>query len=311
LIGRRYVLGVDGGATKTVALIGTEDGKILGRGQSGSSNYHNVGVRAASLSVRRAVADARKQAKIRSNSVRVAVVALAAADSNRDRANVLRFVRQMKIARKSVVVHDTLAALQAATGGRPGIIVISGTGCVAAGVNGAGRYVRVGGWGYVIDDEGSGYDIGTKALRSAFRTIDGRAPYTRLTPSLKRRFQVGRLEDALNAIYSGELGVNGVAALAPLVSRLAPVDRVCRDILSRAGESLAELSCAVAKQLGMTHDAFPIALVGGTFKAGSYLLRPLVTTVRKECPRANVKILKVEPALGALSLAVKEFQNCN
>jgi len=302
----RYVLGVDGGATKTVALIGTEHGRILGRGQSGSSNYHNVGAKAACNAIRDAVKEAKKKARIGTSRLQVAIVALAAADSPRDKATLLRFLRRTRIAREIAVIHDTVAALQAATDGRPGLIVISGTGCVAAGINRVGLYARAGGWGYLIDDEGSAYDIGKKALKSAFRTLDGRAPSNRLAPILKRKLRVGDLEDALNPIYSNGLGVDGIAALTPLVSRLAPRDKVCRDILTGAGESLGELACVVAKKLGMTRDAFPIVLVGGTFKAGKYLLRPFLATVRKKCPRASVRILKIEPALGALSLAVAE-----
>jgi N-acetylglucosamine kinase-like BadF-type ATPase len=304
----RYVLGVDGGATKTVAVIGTEHGKILGEGQSGSSNYHNVGTKAAGIAIVEAVKEARKNARIGTCGLEVAMVALAAADSPRDKTTLLGYLSKLKIAKETAVIHDTVAALQAGTHGKPGIVLISGTGCVAAGVNGVGRYARTGGWGYMIDDEGSAYDIGRKALRSAFRMIDGRGPRTKLTTALKRKFRVRMLEDALNPIYSNGLGVNGVAAITPTVSRLAADDRICREILRSAGVSLAELTYVVARRLGMTHDAFPIILVGGTFKAGRCLLKPFLAKVREKCPRAKVEIMKVEPAMGAFSLAVAELQ---
>ncbi len=298
---------MDGGATKTVALIGTERGKILGRGESGSSNYHNIGVKSASIAIKAAVKGARKEARIGRRGLESAVVALAAVDSPRDMATMLRSMQRTEIARRIKVVHDTMAALQAGTHGKPGIIVISGTGCVAAGVNSAGQYARAGGWGYMIDDEGSAYDIGRKALRSAFRMTDGRAPKTKLAGILKREFRVRKLEDALHRIYSVELGVNGVAAFTPTVSRLAPSDQVCREILRSAAVSLAELTYAVARRLRMTRDAFPVILVGGTFKAGKYLLEPFVMNVREKCPRARVEIMKIEPALGAFSLACAEL----
>lgn len=301
----RYVIGIDGGATKTVALIGTENGKILGRGESGPSNYHNVGATAASAAIKLAVKRARQHAGI-GTEVEVAVIALAAVDSPRDKATVHRLNRSIRIARRSLVIHDSLAALQAATRGRPGIIVISGTGCVAAGLNETGQYARAGGWGYLIDDEGSAYDIGTKALRSAFRMLDGRSPKTRLPSALMRRFRVKTLQDALGQIYSGKFGVDGVAGLAPLISKLAKSDRVCRSILNDAGISLAGLACVVAKRLKMNNDTFTFSLVGGTFKAGRYLLQPFRARIRKECSRAKIEIMKIEPALGAFSLAVSE-----
>jgi len=301
----RYVIGIDGGATKTVALIGAENGKILGRGESGPSNYHNIGASAASVAIKQAVSEARQRAGIRKN-VEVAVVALAAVDSPRDKATALRFIRRIRIARKNLVVHDSLAALQAARSGRPGIIVISGTGCVAAGINEAGRYVRAGGWGYLIDDEGSAFDIGARALRSAFRMLDGRSPETKLASALERRFHARTLEDALREVYSAKFGVDGIAGLTPLVSKLASSDEVCRRILNDAGVSLAGLSCIVAKRLRMKHDTFTFSLVGGTFKAGRYLLQPFRARIRKEYPNARIEIVKIEPVLGAFSLAVSE-----
>src|SRR3989304_5963934 len=156
----RFVVGVDGGGTKTVALVGTVRGRVLGRSESGSSNYHNVGPIAASKAISRAVIEAQRQAGLVGRKAEIAVVALAAVDSVKDRMAAERFVRAAKIARKSIVVHDSLGALYAATRGSPGIVIISGTGCVAAGINKAGKHCRASGWGYIVDDEGSGYDIG-------------------------------------------------------------------------------------------------------------------------------------------------------
>ena len=305
----RYVVGVDGGASKTVALIGTKSGKVLGRGESGPSNYHNVGAAAASRAIKKAVTEAQRQAGLREVRPETAVVALAAVDSEIDRAVALRFVRRTKIARTSYVVHDSVAALYAATQGKPGIIVISGTGCVAAGVNEAGEYARAGGWGYLIDDEGSAFDIGRKALTRAFRMLDGRARPTNLISILKRKFQVKMLEDALSLIYANGVSVEEVARLASLVSRAASRDKACKGILNNAGITLAELACAVARRLCMTDDSFEVATVGGSFKSGRHLLKPFKARIKSECPRARVIRLKVEPARGAFLLAASELLN--
>lgn len=303
----RFVVGVDGGGTKTVALVGTERGRVLGRGESGSSNYRNVGPRAASRAIRASVIEAQRHAGL-SGKAEIAIVALAAVDSDKDRLVAERFVRAAKIARKNLVVHDSMAALHAATQGGPGIIIISGTGCVAAGINKSGRYFRASGWGYIVDDQGSAYDIGRRALQSAFRAIDGRAPKTRLVSAFLREFRVNRLEDALGRIYSKEFGVEDIAGLASIVAEAASHDRVSRKILNDAGIALAEAACTVAKRLKMTNDHFTIALVGGTFNAGKSLIDPLRRRIAQECPKARVKRLKIEPATGALSLAISELR---
>jgi N-acetylglucosamine kinase-like BadF-type ATPase len=303
-----YVVGVDGGASKTVALIGNGNGRIMGRGESGSSNYHNIGAPAATRSIKIAVTEAKRHAGLTGKKLETAVVALAAINSPKDRAEARRFVRNAEIARVSFVVHDSVAALYAATLGRPGIVVISGTGCVAAGIDRAGRYARVGGWGYLVDDEGSAYDVGRKALNRAFRAIDGRAPPTKLVPILKRRFRVEVLEDAQKQIYSNGLSVGEIARIAPLVSRAAARDQACKQILNDAGVKLAELACAVARRLKMTRDRVTVVVVGGNFKSGPPLLRPFKARIERECPRARIVRLKIQPAQGAFALAVSELR---
>ena len=307
LVSQRYVVGVDGGGTKTVALLASADGKLLGRGEAGSSNYHNIGPNDAAESIKRAVSEAKKDANAWRRKPEIAVVALAAIDSPTDKLVTTRFVRDANIARRSIVIHDTLAALYAATQGGPGIIVISGTGCVAAGINKAGKYARSGGWGYLIDDEGSAYDIGREALKQAFRAIDGRSPPTNLVSILAREFKVKSLEDIQKRLYSDGMSVEEIAHLSPLVSRAASRDKVSREILARAGMKLGELACTVARRLKMTHEQFTLSAVGGNFRSGHFLLQPFEERIKKECPKARIVILKTEPAQGALALALSEL----
>jgi N-acetylglucosamine kinase-like BadF-type ATPase len=299
-----FIIGVDGGGTKTVALVATMKGKVVGRGESGPSNYHNIGSAAATRAIKESVRRAQVQAGLKGRRAELAVVALAAIDSDRDIENAEHFVRRARIARRAIVVHDSKAALYAATRGRQGIVVIAGTGCVAAGVNRAGEYRRVSGWGYAIDDEGSSYDIGRKALTSAFRAIDRRGPKTKLVELLTKKFGVMKLEDALEVIYSENFEVEDIAGLAKVVAKAAEHDQVSRRILNNAGIALADSACAVASQLKMTDASFPIALVGGTFKAGSYVIDPFVKRVKRVCPHVQTRRLNVEPAKGAVMLAL-------
>ena len=301
----RYVVGVDGGATKTLALIGTATGNVLRMGAAGSSNYHNIGELAASKAIKAAVVRAAKQAGLAKRKVGTAVVALAAVDSTEDFRVARRFVRRANVAEESVVIHDSVAALYAATQGRPGVIVNSGTGCFAAGINQAGEYVRVGGWGYLIDDKGSAFDIGMRAITMAFRMMDGRTSTTKLPTLLKRRLRVKRFDEILDIIYANKLSVEQIARLAPLVSGAASTDKICRRILSEAGTSLAELAVTTARRLKMTGLPFQLATVGGGFRSGRYLLEPFTARVKDECPRASIVSLRDEPAKGAYLIATK------
>lgn len=304
MVGVSYIVGVDGGATKTVALVGTGTG-ILGRGESGSSNYHNVGAAAAGKAVRKAVVNAEKQAGLSRIKPKTAVVALAALDSTGGIRVARRFVGWANVAQESLIIHDSVSALYAATKGKPGIIVNCGTGCFAAGINRAGKYVRVGGWGYLIDDKGSAFDIGMNAITMGFRMADGRTPRTRLIRLLKTNLRVRMLDEIVDLVYSNRIGVEEIARLAPYVSKAARHDKVCRQILRQAGASLAELACTTVRRLKMTGSEFPLVMMGGGFKSGHYFIDPFTSGVRSECPHARFQTLEDEPAMGAYLIAAK------
>ena len=301
----RYVTGVDGGATKTIALVGTTEGRILGRGEAGSSNYHNIGPIAAGEAIKSAVIQARRRAGLKEGELDIAVVALAAIDSPKDSKAASQFVQLARLARKSFAIHDSVAALYTATRGEPGIIVNSGTGCFAAGTSATRRYVRVRGWGALIDDRGSAFDIGMKAIMMAFRMVDGRSPRTNLVPLLRKRLGVSRFDEILDLIYVNKIGVNEIARLAPFISKAASRDTVCRDILKEAGISLADLVCTAARQLQLTRKQFTVYTTGGTFKAGRYLLKPFTSMIKKQCPRTRILRLEIEPVKGSFWLAAE------
>jgi N-acetylglucosamine kinase-like BadF-type ATPase len=177
------------------------------------------------------------------------------------------------------VGDDTDAALAGAFAGRPGIVVIAGTGSGAAGRDAAGRTVRVGGHGFLLGDEGGGYWIGREAVRAALRAADGTGPATALTAVVERAF--GSLAGAEQEVHRhpAERGllarlVPEVAAVAevpavPEVPAIAPVagaagqgDAVAARILAEAAAYLTELAAAVRARLG----DLPVAGVGGIFR---------------------------------------------
>ena len=307
---RSNVAGIDGGASKTVAIIADTNGRILGKGKAGPSNYHNIGVQAATLAIQTALRRARLNAAT-TERPEIAVVALAGIDSKGDMITASRFVKNSRIAQTSIVIHDSVAALYAATKGRAGIVVNAGTGSFAAGINSKGAYARAGGWGYIVSDEGSAYDIGLRAIKMAFRSFDGREKETEVVTILKRRFRIQQVDDLVPQLYTTGLSVEQIAGLAPLVIRSAQKDSISRRIVREAGTELGELVCTVAIRLHMTKNKFPVAAIGGNFRSGDYLLRTLKFRIRQVCPNARVIQTNVEPVLGSLSLALKAHKKTN
>jgi glucosamine kinase len=163
--------------------------------------------------------------------------------------------------------------------------------------------VRVGGWGHIVDDRGSAYDIGRDALYAAMRDYDGRGPKTKLLPMLMHRLKVKEAQGVIAKVYPGHMPVSEIASLSTLVATAAEAgDRVSQEILEAKGKILAELVVSAASQLKMLDLRFGVSLNGGVFKAGPHVLRPMEDAIRAKAPHARVVEPKLPPACGALIL---------
>jgi N-acetylglucosamine kinase-like BadF-type ATPase len=213
--------------------------------------------------------------------------------------------------RRDLVVNDWRTAVAGAFVDQPGVTLIAGTGCVAAAQSSRGRKaVRVGGWGHIVDDRGSAYDIGRDALYAAMRAYDGRGPKTSILGLIMEKLEVDEPQGIIARVYAGHMSVSTIASLSVLVSRAAGRgDEVARDILIEKGEILGELAVSAASKLGMLDDAFGVTLNGGVFRAGPVLTGPMEETIHEAAPSARI----VEPRLpshgGAVVLMMRGSRN--
>lgn len=161
-------------------------------------------------------------------------------------------------------IPDYVGNWAAATGGEPGVMVISGGGAVAYGRNASGDSLRVGGWGHVLGDEGSGYWIGLEAIKSALKSQAGMIPKTRLEARVMGVFGTKDDRRVLAEVYSGSFSEADVADLVPMVVSLADEgDEAASEILDEAAHNISRLCSAALDQLGM----MPVYPSGGVFKA--------------------------------------------
>jgi len=298
---------VDGGATKTTAVVGRPDGTLLGAARAPSSNYHNVGVKGAARSIRTSIRLACRRAAQSSRDLETVVIGLAAMDSPSDFVVGRRLAHLAGLGRRRIIKHDSVIALYAATLGRPGIVVNAGTGSFAAGVNARGRILRAGGWGSIIDDEGSAYDVGRLAIRAALRALDGRERETIIGRLLVRRYKLRTLEDIVPAVHEKLMTVEEISAISKLAAQAAlKGDRAARDIFAYEGKALAGLVSSIARRLGMTRTKPNIYCTGGVFKAGPIVLAPFERELRKSVPRFAVKRPRFDPVVGAFVLALRQ-----
>jgi len=298
-----HVLGVDGGGSRTRCVIASLSGHILARGSGGPSNPLTAGFDGAADAIQAAVEEASRRCGI--NSFIASVMGLAGTERASTIETLVARLTRLDLG-ELTIIGDAQVALAGATGCSPGVVVISGTGSIAYGENGRGETARAGGWGWRLGDEGSGYDIGHRALIAALRDRDGRGPSTLLTESIRGALGLGNLDDLVDLTYRENMGSEEVAALAGLVGEAAgEEDNVALRILESAGVELGVSASAVIGRLGLT-GGFTLGLVGGVFKLGSLIRESLERSVRRTAPDCVISRPRFPPEVGAALLAFRE-----
>lgn len=292
--------GVDGGGTNTIALVTDECGQVLGRGESGPSNYLTVGLETAAGAIRQALDEALAAAGAAGTVPASACFGLAGAARREDVAVLTPSLSSL--AGRVLITHDAAIALAGALGGGEGAIVVAGTGSCAYGEAADGRSARSGGWGWLVDDAGGGYDVGRRTLQAGIHAYDGRGPATDLTERLLAHWGLSSPDDLVQRLYRPLIQRHEVAGLARLTADAANSgDRVAVQIWQQAGCDLAEMAAAVLRRLQLRSPR--VAGVGSLWKAGSLLADPFRRRLGELVPDAVVTESLAEPAGGAALLA--------
>lgn len=305
----KVFLGVDGGASKTAALVIDESGKSLGTGVAGPSNHLRVGIETAARNIERAVNKAVVAADVATREIVWAYCGIAGADHPAHRQEVVDSLEIFFPRGNFTVDNDARIALTGAVGFGAGVVVIAGTGSVAFGRNDAGEEARAGGWGPIIGDEGSGYFVARTGLSAILRAFDGRGKPTLMTDLLRSESHL-EPRDLPKAIYAQTTHADDIARYAKLVFDAAGQgDAVAKSIVDLAAQQLASCVLAVARRLKIADSAFPIAYVGGVFKAGDVLLAPLRAAVAAEAAKATVQAPLRTPVEGAAQMAIRAAES--
>ncbi len=306
----RYVLGVDGGATKTQAVILNERGQLCGTGLSGPSYDDAGGVAVAGPSLEQAVQTARRMAGLPAAPFDSAFLGLAGVVSAKDQQIVLGIAGNLDLAppQQTGVGHDIRIALAGGLSGRPGIAQIAGTGSSCYGVNAAGEDWKAGGWGGLLADEGSSYWLGVQAMKKAVQSFDGRIGPTLLVDSVQQTLGLTDLNEIVYRVYVAGISRPEIAALAPLVTQAAQAgDQIALELLHRGAEDMAECVLAVARRLNMAAGPCELVLIGGLFQAGEIVVQPMKQAVAARLPQCRVSWPELPPVLGAGLLALQQL----
>ena len=295
------VLGIDAGGTRTVCHLADMTGTVLAESRGSGANLQAIGELDVEKVLHQVIDRALAEA---AGPVGAICLGMAGVDRPRDAELVHGILSRIGHRARVLVVNDALIALEAGLPGASGIVLIAGTGSIAYGRDSEGRAARAGGWGYVLGDEGSGYWLGRQALRAVVRSADGRGPATALTPRVLAHYHVERADQLVREIYVGGTRPSAIAALAREVQTAAEEDGdpLAQHIIDSGASELAAAAASVAKQLQL--EAPTVLLSGGTLRGVARLARGVTMHLARRLPGVTVRSLDVEPALGAVRLAI-------
>ncbi len=301
------LLVVDGGGTKTQAIVTDLAGTVLGRGLGPSSNLHNVGFNETCRALTEAIEGALMHVLgpgvraagpgWRSARIAAACFGLAGVDAPEDEVQMARWVREQTIAARFMVVNDAELVLAGGTPEGWGVALISGTGSVCLGRSRDGRTARVGGWGPLLGDEGSGYDIAMRALRLATQAADGRAAAPALLKAVLEHWSLRDPAMLIRFVHDPARTPAELARLATVALALAVKgDAAARCVVDEAARELARHVDTVVRSLRLKRP--PLAVAGGLL--GGQLRAATLGAIKSEM--GPVRYV-ADPSQGAVALA--------
>lgn len=317
-----YVLGIDGGGSKTTCILMNRSGQVIGRGEAGASNYQSIGVEAAKKSIATAIQQSLIASNLNQNiqtqNIKIEGICLGLAGVGRPKdievvKNIVQDLRNSKLLpitwnlqpQNIIICHDALIALVGGIGRDVGIVVAAGTGSIIFGRNSQGETKRVGGWGHILGDEGSAYKIAIAGMQAALKVYDGREIYSCLLEDFQQHLDLANIEDLVDVIYRRGWNVKKIAALAPIVDRAAAKgDRIANEIIDDAVQELVKGTSTVIERIFQPGEVLEVVTTGSMWLSWGMRKR-FVNAVGENFPGVEVILPRFEPAYGAGLLALE------
>jgi len=303
----KHVLAVDGGNSKTLAVIADETGHILALRKGPGSNYQTIGRKAAAHVLSDLIKATLQEAGLK--RLEAACYGLAGADRDKDFQAFWEIIRPFDPARKSVLVNDTLLALRAGAERGVGVALIGGAGSNCVGMDRQGRIRKTWGLGPLSGDKANAGALALDAVIAAMKGFDGRGPKTLLEKKFKQALKLDELEDIIAFEFFDSRREFNPGSLAPLVFEAADQgDEEALRILKEHGRAVAEAALAVLRALFSPDDNVPLVLGGSVLQKGSNpaLVNTIRRNVRREFPKVSIVVLADPPVMGAIMRALDE-----
>jgi N-acetylglucosamine kinase-like BadF-type ATPase len=306
---RPALLGIDGGGSKTDAVLMGRDGRVIAARRVPSAGYAETGDERFLDQVGAAVTSACAEVGIdpaRGPVADLGVFCLAGADLPVDDRRILRGLRRRAWVGEPILRNDTFAVLRAGTDRSWGVGVVCGTGTNCSGVAPDGGIFRLPAVGGISGDWGGGWDLGEAALWYAIRAQDGRGPRTSLRDAVPAHFGMRRPSQVMEALYLRRLPEERLPGLAPVVfAEAAANDEVARSLVDRQADEVATMAGVAIRKLRMASLDPDVVLGGGIFRNGwEPFFARIEDGVHAVAPAARIVRLAAPPVLGAAMLGL-------
>lgn len=300
----QYVIGMDGGGTKTAVVLYSVSGKILHRFLAGPVNYNGVSAETVSETFTDIFGQIKNSFLL--NDCRCLCLGAAGVSNPEVKLQLEQQIRKCGYEGSLMIVGDQQTALYGALGQPCGIILIAGTGSICYGRNSAGKEHRTGGYGYLIDDEGSGYAIGRDILSAAVRAHDGRSTSTVLTQLLKAQAGLLNVNDLVKFVYAPETGKRGIASLAKILpDACRENDPAALKIVQKCAAELLALVQPVVNHLGLSNA--DLALCGSILTKDPYVRGAFLEHLHAAFPDIKCVEPIQDAAVGAAQMALAHY----
>jgi N-acetylglucosamine kinase-like BadF-type ATPase len=301
-----WVIGIDGGGSKTIGCAVDGNGKLLATIEKGPSNHHLIGLERFRILMQELLTEFEERYGLKEEELEFVSMGLAGVDRPIDKILISKVLDDVGLEGKYMVSNDAEIALAAGVGKLEGIVLISGTGSIAYGVNKEGQSFRAGGWGHLVSDEGSGYYIAKEALARGIKAHEQLEQPSVLLENVLAYLKLRDLDELIGFIYEPKRTKGEIAALTTVVCDAAQQgDQVAINILEDAGDQLGCLVESVLKRGFQPQDEVKVTL------NGSILQRiPLVRQRVSErlANKATVVYSEAKPVEGAIHLALKAIK---
>jgi len=305
----KYLIGMDGGGTKTHCLLTDENCNILYECSGGPSTFLILGTEKVSETLAGLIQESTAYLKIKPEDILSVVIGTTGAGR---RSDAEKLERDFLVYANSIglpinnfhVESDAKAALEGAFSGQPGCILIAGTGSIMFGMDEEGAVQRVGGFGRFIGDEGSGYMLGKKGLIVVAKSYDGRGGKTILSDLISEKFNISSSEVLITELYRNNFDI---ASVAPLV--LEAAEKGDEAALAIIEQELDELMLHVkAMREKIKTPVMDISFIGGILSNDNIYSRKFIEKIHKKFKDVNIKKPDSNPAFGAVLMAKKQCE---